>query len=36
MYFLVFADVFELYGFTNSIIMLRIPPHYSKCKYMEG
>ena len=36
MYFFVFAGVFELYGFTNSKIMLRIPPHYSKNKYMEG
>ena len=38
-YFYVFADVYELYaaaGFTNSIIVLHIPPHYSKYKYMEG
>ena len=38
-YFYVFAGVFELYGaagFTNSIIVLHIPPHYSKYKYMEG
>ena len=37
-YFYVFAGVFELYGaagFTNSIIVLHIPPHYSKYKYME-
>ena len=38
-YFNVFVGVFELYGaagFTNSIIVLHIPPHYSKYKYMEG
>ena len=38
-YFYVFVGVFELYGaagFTNSIIVLRIPPYYSKYKCMEG
>ena len=38
-YFCVFAGVFELYGaagFSNSIIVLHIPPHYSKYKYIEG
>ena len=31
-YFYVFTGVFELYvaaGFTNSIIVLHIPPHYN-------
>ena len=38
-YFYVFAGVFELYraaGFTNSRIVLHIPPHYSQYMYMEG
>ena len=37
--FYVFADVYELYGaagFTNSKIVLCIPPHDNKYKYMEG
>ena len=39
MYFSDFAGVLELYGaagFTNNIIILDIPPHYSKYMYMEG
>ena len=39
MYFYVFTGVFELHGaagFTNSIIVLDIPPHYCEYKYMEG
>ena len=39
MYFYVCTGVFELYGeagFTNSIIVLHIPPRYREYKCTEG
>ena len=38
-YSYVFEYIYKLHGaagFTKSIIVLHIPPHYSKYKYMEG